>query len=205
LPSFKPEDIPPRDRDGARRRAQNHFQVQAERDATVKAEIAHERAVSDAKTAKLRALRLAKEEAERRQRSPHRRSRRCEEEKTHGKGPMTAHMSRISTHLLPARARVDTSLVLDLVAVLLAHPSGLRRWSVMRAMRTRAEKANREVTPKFEDDVERIFRRHCSGDSVRNGMTVPCEELFRRPKDSVGEVWATHDEAARAYLTAQGF
>jgi hypothetical protein len=65
LPSFKPEDIPPRDRDGARRRAQNHFQVQAERDATVKAEIAHERAVSDAKTAKLRALRLAKEEAER--------------------------------------------------------------------------------------------------------------------------------------------
>jgi hypothetical protein len=58
-------DLPPRDRDGARRRAQNHFTAQAERDAAVKHEIAQERAVSDAKTAKLRALRLAKEEADR--------------------------------------------------------------------------------------------------------------------------------------------
>jgi hypothetical protein len=56
---------PPQDRDRARKRAQNHFTVQAERDALVKQELAAERAASDAKTAKLRALRLAKEEADR--------------------------------------------------------------------------------------------------------------------------------------------
>jgi len=56
---------PGRDRDAARRRAQNHFTVQAERDALVKRELEQERAASDAKTAKLRALRLAKEEADR--------------------------------------------------------------------------------------------------------------------------------------------
>jgi hypothetical protein len=53
------------DGSGARKRAQNHFQVAETRDAAVKAEIERERKVSDAKTAKLRALRLAKEESDR--------------------------------------------------------------------------------------------------------------------------------------------
>ena len=57
----------------------------------------------------------------------------------------------------PSRMRADQTLLLDLIAVLTANKAGLRRWSVMRAMRQRAEKANREVTPKFEDDVERAF------------------------------------------------
>ncbi len=56
---------PPRDRDGARRKAQNHFEIRAERDALVKGELAKVRAEGDAKTAKLRALRLAKEESDR--------------------------------------------------------------------------------------------------------------------------------------------
>ena len=48
-------------RDHARRKAQNHFAASEQRDALVRKEIEKERAVSAAKTAKLRALRLAKE------------------------------------------------------------------------------------------------------------------------------------------------
>ena len=56
---------PPRDPDAIRKRAQTHFAASEQRDALVKQEIARERAAVDAKTAKLRALRLAKEEADR--------------------------------------------------------------------------------------------------------------------------------------------
>ena len=53
------------ERDAARNRAQSHFQASEKRDQMVREEIARERAAVDAKTAKLRALRLAKEEADR--------------------------------------------------------------------------------------------------------------------------------------------
>ncbi|HXM00258.1 MAG TPA: hypothetical protein VN932_10035 [Rhizomicrobium sp.] len=48
-------------RDAARKRAQNHFTASEQRDVAVKQEIEKERAAVAAKTAKLRALRLAKE------------------------------------------------------------------------------------------------------------------------------------------------
>jgi hypothetical protein len=99
---------------------------------------------------------------------------------------------------------LDLSCLADLVAVLDANPRGLRRWSVMRAMRTRAEKAKREVTPKFEDDVERVFRRFCEGDAVRAGLSNSAEELFFRPKETAGEVWAVHSERAQAWLNNPG-
>jgi len=51
-------------RDAARRTAQSHFTHTERRDEMVRAEIAKERAAVDAKTAKLRALRLAKEASE---------------------------------------------------------------------------------------------------------------------------------------------
>jgi hypothetical protein len=60
-----PLSPPPRDRDGARRKALNHFAASEQRDSAVKLEINRERAANDAKTAKLRALRLAKEEEDR--------------------------------------------------------------------------------------------------------------------------------------------
>jgi hypothetical protein len=50
--------------DSARRRAQNHFTASEQRDTLVRREIEKERAASNAKTAKLRALRLAKEAAD---------------------------------------------------------------------------------------------------------------------------------------------
>ena len=48
-------------RDAARQRAQNHFAASEQRDSAIKQEIARERAAVETKTAKLRALRLAKE------------------------------------------------------------------------------------------------------------------------------------------------
>ncbi|HUJ48119.1 MAG TPA: hypothetical protein VLV55_13375 [Rhizomicrobium sp.] len=53
------------DRDAARSRAQTHFSASDQRDSLVKQMIESERAATAAKTAKLRALRLAKEEADR--------------------------------------------------------------------------------------------------------------------------------------------
>ena len=95
---------------------------------------------------------------------------------------------------------VNPACISDLIAVLGPHPRGLRRWSVMRAMRVRAEKAGRDVSPKFEDEVERVFRRFCEGDSVRANMTDTAEELFFRPKETAGEVWAVHLARAKAWL-----
>ena len=51
-------------RDAARRNAQSHFTHSERRDELVRQEIEKERNAVDAKTAKLRALRLAKEAAE---------------------------------------------------------------------------------------------------------------------------------------------
>jgi hypothetical protein len=48
-------------RDAAKRKAQNHFTASEQRDALVKQEIEKERAALIARTAKLKALRLAKE------------------------------------------------------------------------------------------------------------------------------------------------
>ena len=53
------------ERDAARNRAQKHFTSSEQRDVQVKQQIEGERSATDAKTAKLKALRLAKEEAER--------------------------------------------------------------------------------------------------------------------------------------------
>ncbi|MEI9995064.1 MAG: hypothetical protein WDM91_10750 [Rhizomicrobium sp.] len=60
----EPVSPPPRDREGARRRAQSHFEVADMRTALVKQIVDGERAALDARTAKLRALRLAKEETD---------------------------------------------------------------------------------------------------------------------------------------------
>ena len=78
-----------------------------------------------------------------------------------------------------ASAYVDP-LVGELVAVLKAHPRGLRRWSVMRAMRENRKRRSLEVSPRFEVEVERVFRKF-------SGAPNP---TFCRPAETAGEVWA---------------
>ena len=51
-------------RDNARRKANTHFTASEQRDALVKKELEQERNAFDSRTAKLRALRLAKEAAD---------------------------------------------------------------------------------------------------------------------------------------------
>ena len=55
---------PPDIRDHARRKANVHFTASEQRDAMVKKELEQERNAFDSRTAKLRALRLAKEAAD---------------------------------------------------------------------------------------------------------------------------------------------
>jgi len=78
------------------------------------------------------------------------------------------------------------TIVEELVAALTPHPRGLRRWSVMRAIRKSREAVSREIPLKLEADVEREFRRFCRGDGLRAQGTA----LFCRPAETAGEVWA---------------
>jgi hypothetical protein len=62
----------------------------------------------------------------------------------------------------------DAVLLGELVAVLAAHPAGLRRWSVMNGVRKARQAASRDIPLKLEADVERIFRRFCAKDGARD-------------------------------------
>jgi hypothetical protein len=115
----------------------------------------------------------------------------------HGPGERLASLSG-------ARGRTSYSHLRDLVEVLNEHPAGLRRWSVMRAMRSRREHAGLEVPQKFEDEVERAFRNKCAietppGAPERDDSSA----LFYRPKERAGEVWAVYRERAQEWLRAE--
>jgi len=90
----------------------------------------------------------------------------------------------------------ERRLLADLIAVLEEHPAGLRRWSVMRAMRKRCGRAGYEITPKFEDDVERLFREYCVSEPPRENETRP----FFKPKEKAGEVWAVDPVRLMSFL-----
>ncbi len=86
------------------------------------------------------------------------------------------------------------TIVEELVAALMPYPGGLRRWSVMRAIRKSREAAAREIPLKLEADVERAFRRFCRNDGMRASGTA----LFCRPAEKAGEVWALDTRRASA-------
>src|ERR1044071_9192410 len=81
----------------------------------------------------------------------------------------------------------DRAILVELIKVLTPYPSGLRRWSVMQAIRKDREYAAREIPPKFEDEIERTFRRFCADEKVsRSGTFTRENTLFYRPKERAG-------------------
>ena len=92
------------------------------------------------------------------------------------------------------------SFVLDeLVKVLSPHPGGLRRFSVMRAIRALRDRSSRPISLKFEAEIERAFRSACANWS---GGKPPenSDALFYRPEGKAGEVWAVYADRASAWL-----
>jgi hypothetical protein len=103
-----------------------------------------------------------------------------------------------------ARHRADDSHLKDLVEVLAEHSHGLRKWSVMRAMRTRRERAGLEISPKFEDEIERVFRSRCAPEPLPGAPErVKDSTLFYRPKERAGEVWAVFHDKAGLWLSGR--
>lgn len=90
------------------------------------------------------------------------------------------------------------TIVEELIAALAPHPGGLRRWSVMRAIRKNREALSRDIPLKLESDVERTFRQFCRDD----GMRASGKALFCRPAEKAGEVWALNAEHAAQGETA---
>jgi hypothetical protein len=109
-----------------------------------------------------------------------------------------------NTRCVSVRAwRCNKAIVSELAQLLLANPAGLRRWTVMRGMRKAWENAAREVSQKFEDEVERNFRCFSEDDErAKSAGLQPEDALFYRPRDKAGEVWAAHADRAHAWLAA---
>jgi hypothetical protein len=105
------------------------------------------------------------------------------------------------TDMATRKLRADQPILSELIKVLTPHPGGLRRWSVMRAIRNERERASRDISQKFEDEVERTFRRFCAdAEGAKTRTCDPTEALFYRPREKAGEVWAIFPERADAWL-----
>lgn len=113
---------------------------------------------------------------------------------------------RTASNVRGGNARVwhsNTAMVAELARLLLANPGGLRRWTVMQAMRKAWRNAARDIGQKFEDEVERNFRYFSDGDErVKSRELQPEDTLFYRPGEKAGEVWAAYPDRVQAWLTA---
>lgn len=79
----------------------------------------------------------------------------------------------------------------ELLLALQPHPRGLRRWSVMRAIRVERTRISREVPLKFESDVESVFRKFSAAPIDSHVRVCKLEDApFCRPRNTAGEVWA---------------
>jgi len=101
----------------------------------------------------------------------------------------------------PPRPSNEVRTVADIVKALLPHPKGLRRWSVMRAIRNDLRNASRDIPHKLEDDVERAFRHFCATGNGKTFTGAPSgHALFFRPAETAGEVWSVFADRAAAWL-----
>ena len=89
----------------------------------------------------------------------------------------------------------DQQITLELIAVLAPYAGGLRRASVMRAIRTGRSRAGRDISLKFEAEIERAFNAAC-GPAEAGG-------LFYRPEGRAGEVWAVRADRAGSWLAGR--
>ena len=75
------------------------------------------------------------------------------------------------------KMRSDRAILIELVKVLTPHPGGLRRWSVMRAIRKERESASRDIPQKFEDEVIiPVFSKRdgsCMGSRAGSSRSTP--------------------------------
>ncbi len=100
--------------------------------------------------------------------------------------------------------RSDPSCVAELIDVLSQYPGGLRRWSVMRAIRRARENAQRDVPLKLEDEIERAFRKFCAdGEFAKAPDDVATSVLFFRLREKAGEVWAVIPDHAKAWTAGE--
>jgi hypothetical protein len=107
-------------------------------------------------------------------------------------------------HLEANRLCVDDSYVVDLIRVLLSHPDGLRRWSVMRAIRKNRENARLPIPDKIEDDVQRMFLQHCAqSDPFKKRNRPPETALFHWPQGKLAGLWAVFPDRAEAWMSAK--
>jgi len=105
------------------------------------------------------------------------------------------------TDLATRKLRSDHLIVSELTRVLAPHPGGLRRWSVMRAIRKDRERAGQDIPQNFEAEVERMFRRFCAdADAAKRGGGAAKDALFFRPAEKAGEVWAILEDRAHSWL-----
>lgn len=108
------------------------------------------------------------------------------------------------TEFTAAISHSDQPILCELIKVLAPHPRGLRRWSVMRAIRKTRESTARDIPQKFEDEVERTFRRYCADAVDANTSTCAAKDAFcYRPKGKAGEVWGIFPDRAKAWLNAE--
>lgn len=98
------------------------------------------------------------------------------------------------------KRQIDPRTLFDLVYVLAQHPSGLRRWSVMRAIRTERIRTNRIIPHRIEDEVERVFRSRCNDFQSKAKNKTAEIPLFYLQKEKPGEVWAVYPARVRMVL-----
>jgi hypothetical protein len=96
----------------------------------------------------------------------------------------------LGNELAARKLRTDPVILDELRAVLAAHPHGLRRWSVMRAIRKDRERTGRDIPQNFEAEVERTFRRFCADVDTKHRGGAAEDTRFFRPSEKAGEVWA---------------
>jgi len=88
------------------------------------------------------------------------------------------------------KSRSDAVILAELRAVLSAHPDGLRRWSVMQAIRKGRSHTGHAIPQNFEAEVERTFRRFCAHAMTKHSDAPSKDAFFFRPAEKAGEVWA---------------